>query len=390
MMLVDDLPTPCLLVERSRLRSNLQRMQKKADTNETMLRPHVKTHKSVALARMQIDGGARGITAAKVGEAETFVEAGIDDVRLAYTVVGEDKYQRLLDLMDRARISFCVETVEGALLASAFFESKGRVADVLLEVNSGLNRCGVDPTDSRSIDIAREVESLPGLRLIGILTHAGQAYNGPHDGETPQESLIRVSHHERNVMLAFAVRLREERISTVEPGQFEISVGSTPTMRYFENRELDGFKITEIRPGNYVFNDAMQVGLEVADLNECALTVLTTVISRHRDRNGHERLFVDAGKKVMTSDVGYRTDGFGTLLYNARVMERLPHAHVIGLSEEHGWIEVSGGSTFGVGDRIRLVPNHACTAVNTQDRFHLVDGEDVVDTLLVDARGRVI
>ena len=389
-MLIDDLPTPCLLVEQSRLRANLQRMQKKADANEARLRPHIKTHKSVALARMQIEGGARGITAAKIGEAKAFVDAGIQDVRLAYTVVGDDKYERILELMEHARISFCVDTIEGARQASTFFESKGEVAEILLEVNSGLNRCGVDPTDSRSLDIARELESLPGLRLIGILTHAGQAYNGPHEGETPQEALIRVSHHERNVMLAFAVRLRDARISSAEPGRFEISVGSTPTMRYFENRELDGFKVTEIRPGNYVFNDAMQVGLDVADLTECALTVLTTVISRHRDRNGHERLFVDAGKKVMTSDVGYRTDGFGTLLYNARVMERLPHAHVTGLSEEHGWIEVSGGSTFGVGDRIRLVPNHACTAMNTQDRYHLVDGENVVQTFPVDARGRVI
>lgn len=390
MMLVDDLPTPCLLVEQSRLRENLQRMQKKADANGAMLRPHVKTHKSVALARMQIGAGASGIATAKVGEAETFVEAGIDDVRLAYTIVGDDKYQRLLDLMDDARISFCVDTLEGARQASAFFNERGGPVDVLLEVNSGLNRCGVDPTDSRSLDIAREVASLPGLRLIGILTHAGHAYNGPHDGETSREALVRVSNHERNVMLAFAVLLRDARIPNVEPGTFEISVGSTPTMRYFENRNLDGFEITEIRPGNYIFNDAMQVGLEVADLNECALTVLTTVISRHRVRSGQERLFVDAGKKVMTSDTGYRTDGFGTLLYNARVMERLPHAHVTGLSEEHGWIEVSGGSTFDVGDRIRLVPNHACTTMNTQDRFYIVEGENIVDTLPVDARGRVV
>ena len=389
-MLVDDLPTPCLLVEQERLHANLKRMQQRAGANGVSLRPHVKTHKSIAIARLQLEGGARGITAAKVGEVETFVAAGIDDVRLAYTVVGDDKYMRLLKLMDDAKLSFCVDTIEGARKASGFFESRGRAVDVLLEVDSGLHRCGVDPTDERSIEVAREIASLPGLRLIGILTHAGQVYNGPHGGESPREALVRVSNHERNVMLAFALRLREARIPGVEPGRFDISIGSTPTMRHFENRDLDGFQITEIRPGNYVFNDAMQVGLEVADLEECALTVLTTVISRHRDRSGHERLFVDAGKKVMTSDTGYRTDGFGTLLYNARVMEPLPHAHVIGLSEEHGWIDVSGGSTFAVGDSIRLVPNHACTAVNTQDVFHLVTGEDVVDTLQVDARGRVV
>lgn len=390
MKLIDDLPTPCLLVEQSRLRANLQSMQQKADANGAVLRPHIKTHKSVQLAKMQIADGAPGIAVAKVGEAETFVDAGIDNVRVAYTVIGDDKYERLLQLMDGAAISFCVDTIEGARRASAFFANEGRTVDILLEVNSGLDRCGVDPTDVRSIDLAREISSLPGLRLMGILTHAGQSYNGPHESETPEEALVRVSRHERNVMLAFAVRLRDARISGVEPGRFEISIGSTPTMRHFANSELDGFRITEIRPGNYIFNDAMQVGLASATLKECALTVLTTVISRHRDRNGHERIFVDAGKKVMTSDTGFRTDGFGTLLYNARVMERLPHAHVIGLSEEHGWIDVAGGSTLAVGDRIRLVPNHACTAMNTQDAFHVVDGEEVLETLPVDARGRVV
>ncbi len=389
MTLLDDLATPCLLVEQSRLRRNLEAMQQKADLNGVVLRPHVKTHKSIALALRQVEGGAGGVTVAKVGEAETFVRAGFEDVRIAYTLVGDDKYERLLELMADASISFCVDTIQGARRASAYFERQGRPADVLVEVNAGHHRCGVDPTDTRSIDVAAEVASLAGLRLVGILTHAGQAYHGPHDGERSDRALIRVSHHERNVMLTFAARLRDAGITGVVPGRFEISIGSTPTMRYFENRELDGFRITEIRPGNYVFNDAIQVGLGAATLKECALTVLTTVISRHRDRNGQERLFVDAGKKILTSDTGFRTDGYGILLYNARVMEPLPHAHMGDLSEEHGWIDVSGGSTLDVGDRIRLVPNHACTCMNTQDVFHVVDGEEVVDTLPVDARGRV-
>lgn len=389
MTLLDDLPTPCLLIEQARLRANIAAMQERADANGVVLRPHVKTHKSVALARRQVDGGARGVTVAKVGEAETFVQAGFEDVRVAYTVVGDDKYERLLRLMDDARISFCVDTVEGARGASAFFEERGLRARALVEVNAGHNRCGVDPTDSRSIDVARAVASLPGLQLVGILTHAGQGYHGPHQGETPKQALVRVSRHERNVMLTFAARLRDAGISGVEPGRFEISVGSTPTMRHFENRELDGFRITEIRPGNYVFHDAMQVALESATLKECALSVLTTVVSRHRDRSGRERLFVDAGKKILTSDTGYHTDGYGILLYNARAMEPLPHAHITGLSEEHGWIEVSGGATLAVGDRVRLVPNHACATVNTQDLMYLVDGDEVADTWPVDARGMV-
>jgi D-serine deaminase-like pyridoxal phosphate-dependent protein len=153
---------------------------------------------------------------------------------------------------------------------------------------------------------------------------------------------------------------------------------------------VDGFRVTEIRPGNYVFHDAMQHALHVAGLRSCALTVLTTVVSRHRDRAGKERLFVDAGKKVITSDTGYGTDGYGILLYNARTMQPLPHAHITALSEEHGWLEVMGGSTLAVGNRVRFVPNHACVTVNTQDLMYVVEGDDVVDSLPVDARGRVI
>lgn len=362
-------------------------MQEKADTNDVALRPHVKTHKSVALARRQQELGAQGITVAKVAEAERFVVAGFEDVRIAYVVVGGDKYARIADLMDSADISFCIDTIEAATAASEFFHDGERTAEVLLEVNVGHNRCGVEPEDPRSVELARAISELPGLRMIGILTHAGQSYHGPQEGESKEEVLRRVSDHERDAMLGFAARLREAGLA--DPGAFTISIGSTPSMRYFENREMSGFRITEVRPGNYVFNDAIQEGLGVATLDQCALTVLTTIISRHRN-SGKERLFADAGKKILTSDTGAATRGFGILLYNARTMQPLPHARITGLSEEHGWIEVSGGSTLEVGNRIRIVPNHACVVVNTQDLLYVVDGEEVVDSWPVDARGAVI
>lgn len=386
-MTLDDLPTPCLLIDRPRLEANLRAMQEKADANDVTLRPHAKTHKSVALARRQQELGAGGLTVAKVAEAERFVAAGFEDVRLAYTIVGRDKYARIAQMRSGARISFCVDTMDGARAASEFFAGTGEPAEVLLEVNVGHNRCGVAPDDPRSVAFAREIADLPGLRLTGILTHAGQSYHGPADGESHEEALRRVSDHERDAMLAFAARLHEAGLA--EPGAFEISIGSTPSMRTFENREEGGFRITEIRPGNYVFNDAIQEGLGVASLEECALTVLTTVISRHRS-SGRERLFADAGKKVLTSDEGARTHGFGILLYNARTMQPLPHAQITGLSEEHAWIEVSGGATLDVGDRVRLVPNHACVVVNTQDLLYVVEGDEVVDSWPVDARGAVI
>ncbi len=387
--LLDDLPTPCLLVEQARLERNLTRMQALADAQNVRLRPHAKTHKSVALARRQVALGARGLTVAKPGEAEVFVDAGFDDIRLAYTVVGEDKHARLLRLMERARISFCVDTLDGARAASAFYAAHGRRAEVLVEVDVGYGRCGVRWDHPESIRFVREVATLPGLRLTGILTHAGHAYRGPRDGETAEDALRRVGNEERDRLLAFATALHEAGIPGVTPGAFEVSIGSTPSLRFFENRTREGFRITEIRPGNYVFHDAIQVSLGVAPLDACALSVLTTVISKHRDPDGQERLFLDAGKKVFTSDVARHTDGFGVILYNARTMEPLPHARITALSEEHAWVRVPGGATLRVGDRVRVVPNHACVVVNTRPHLYVVEGERVLDTWRVDAQGQV-
>ena len=385
-MQLDDLPTPCLLIEKTRLEANLRLMQEKAEANGVTLRPHIKTHKSLAIARQQIETGAGGITAAKVSEAEIFVNGGFEDVRLAYSVVGDEKFARVLSLMKNARVSFCIDTHDGAAAASRFFSKEGSTAEVLLEVNCGYNRCGVDPNE-QGIELAKEISRMPGLRLVGILTHAGHSYQGPREGETVEAAVRRVADEERDVMLEFAARL--ERAGLADRATFEISVGSTPSAHAFENAEHEGFRITELRPGNYVFHDAMQHALGVVGLESCALTVLTTVVSRHRDRSGRERLFLDAGKKVITSDTGYNTDGFGILLYNPRVMQPLPHAHITALSEEHGWVDVTGGATLAVGDRVRFVPNHACVAVNTQDLMYVVDGDEVVDSLPVDARGRV-
>jgi D-serine deaminase-like pyridoxal phosphate-dependent protein len=380
-MLIDDLPTPSLLVDRDRLARNIDQMQALAGDNDAALRPHVKTHKCPSLARRQLDAGAAGLTVSTVTEAELFVEeAGAEDVRVAYPVVGRDKHDRLAALMDRARISFCVDTVAGARQAAAAYAEAGRTAEVLVEIDVGHGRCGAPWDGDEPVELARAVAEHDALELTGILTHAGQAYHGPEDGETETEALERASREERDRMLSVAGRLAEAGVPGAAPGPLEISIGSTPTMAAFANAERNGFQITEVRPGNYVFNDAIQVGLEAADLDDCALTVYTTVVSKRRDASGTERVYLDAGKKVVTTDTGHGTDGYGTLLYNASFMRPHPHAVIHRLSEEHAWVRVPGGATFGVGDRLRFVPNHACVTVATQDRLHVVDGDEVVAT----------
>lgn len=387
-MQIDELTTPAVLVDEKRLLANIQQMQAKADAQNVNLRPHVKTHKSVALARRQTEQGAQGITVATVDEAEIFVRAGFSDVRLAYSLVGKEKHKRLLALREQATVSFCVDTVEGARQASAVYEAAGQVAPVLLEVDTGHHRCGVLWNSPQLVELGQEVNRLPGLQLVGVLTHAGQAYEGPKKGETKEEALNRAAREERSRILEAAKRLQDgEVVAGAAVETFEISIGSTPTMSRFSNTTQNGFSVTEIRPGNYIFNDAMQVGLGVTDLSNCALTVLTRVVSKHREGT-RDRIIVDAGTKVFSSDTGVDTSGHGVILYNAASMRVHPHAAMPRLSEEHGWVYVPGAATFHVGDTMRIVPNHACTTVGLQRQLHLVRDDTVVDTVAVDARDR--
>ena len=377
MMVLEDLATPCLLVEESRLLANVSAMQARADRAGVSLRPHIKTHKMLKLAAMQRDSGAQGITVAKVGEAEIFAKAGFDDICIAYAVVGRDKLERIAAL--GPGVSFCVDTLDAAQQASAFFAERGESASILLEIDAGYGRCGRRWDDPALMAFAQRVDEMPGLLFKGILTHEGDAYK-------PNNALpAMISARDR--MLEVAVRLHA--VGLAIPGNFVISVGSTPSAYNFENATRDGFTITEIRPGNYVFNDITQVNLGVCSLRDCALTVLATVISRQKNSDGTERFFLDAGRKVFTSDRAPLYDDYGRLLYHARNMVPHPHARLVGLSEEHGWGSVLGGGTFSVGDRVRVVPNHACVVVNTQDEVHLVDLDEVKALWPVEARGRV-
>ncbi len=385
--LIADLDTPALLVEQRRLEQNLRRMQARADENAVRLRPHTKTHKSVALARAQREEGARGLTVAKPAEAEVFAAAGFDDVRLAYTVVGEQKWARLARLMEGGtRVSFCVDTLGGARGAAEHFDVRGMEAEVLVEVDTGHGRCGVRWDHPEAVGFVEAVGAMPGLRLVGLLTHGGQGYLGPAEGETREAALVRAMREERDRLLDLAARCHAA--GALAPDA-ELSVGSTPTMSRFENAQRGPFRITEIRPGNYVFHDAQQVALGAATLDDCALTVLAQVTSIQPDDEGGSRVFLDAGKKIFTTDTGFGTDGFGVPLYNPFRMKPLPHARLRALSEEHGWLAVPGASTFDVGDRVRVVPNHACVVVNTVDEVAVVDGEVVIARWPVDARGAV-
>lgn len=392
-MLVDDLATPALLVERSRLAANLAAMQQRCADAGVALRPHVKTHKSVAIARQQVEGGAVGLTAAKPSEAAVFVTAGLADVFVAYPVAGVPRLVAVRDLAAQAasaggRLSVGVDTARGAEHLSAVMADAGITLDVRLEVDTGHARCGVDAADlDGAAELAGHVAGLPGLRLAGIYTHEGHAYAGPQqEGEAPTDARRRVMGEAQARLLAVADALADAGVA----GEgFVVSMGATPTATVFEAMTSPGGRrVTELRPGNYVFHDAQQVALG-ASMDACALTALATVVSCHARPLGQQRVFLDAGRKVLTGDLGYGRHEYGLPLYNARTMREHPHLRLDGLSEEHLWVDVRGHATLDVGDRVRLVPNHACVAVATQDRLVLVDGDEVVGEIAVDARGAV-
>lgn len=391
-MLLSELPTPAVLVDVHRLEANLDAMQAHAEAQGVTLRPHTKTHKSVDMARRQVGKGASGLTVAKTGEAEVFADAGFDDIRLAYALVGTDKFERIAALQARGcRMSFCVDTGAGARAASEYFKGAAQPVEVMIETDIGYGRCGVRWDHEESIRFAAWVDTLPGLRVSGILTHAGHAYFGP---QSPEESLFRalerVSNQERDRMLEFAVSLREAGVRAAVDGSLEISIGSTPSIRAFTNRVHEGFQVTEIRPGNYLYLDMTQVNLGVASLDACSLTVLASVISAHDNVDGSRRFFLDAGKKVLTSDGAYGSKGYGQILSSWNPQQPMTDTVINALSEEHGWVRTTGTHAVAVGERVRVVPNHACVVVNTQQSLFLVDGDRVVGRVHVDGQSRVV
>lgn len=395
-MHVHDLRTPAVLVEFARLRANLDRMQALATRHGLRLRPHAKTHKNPQIARWQLDAGAVGICCAKLGEAEVFADAGVEDIRLPYPLHPSNA-DRVFALIDRGvRLSFVVDREDVAREWSAAAQSARRLIDVLIKVDVGFHRCGIDPRHPDAGAVVAKIAGLPGLRLRGLLSHAGHAYAAASD-----EALAAIVAEEARLLHETAEAARARGVTLDE-----LSVGSTPTARFAGT--VAG--LTEMRPGNYVYNDRTQVALGSARLDECALTVLSTVVSAHGDR-----VILDAGSKTLTTDQVARAGfpGFGAIFRSAAADALQPHLFIERLSEEHATVRVTGGdgdtgshaapghaapghATGGradsgglrPGDRVRILPNHACVVSNLADEIALVSGTHVIDHVPIAARGR--
>ena len=375
-MQLADLPTPQVLIDHTRAMNNIARVQALASDAGARLRPHAKTHKSPIVARWQLDAGAVGIACAKIGEAEVFVNAGVTDIRLPYPV-NPVNASRLLPLMDRATISIIVDHPDVVRGWSDAMHRAGRILDVLIKVDVGFHRCGIDPGGD-ALGFVKTVASLPGLKLRGLLSHAGHAYHA-----ASEDALRAIAKEEA----ATLVDLRE-RAAAAGIAIEEISVGATPTLRFSAGQP----GVTELRPGNYVYFDRTQVALGAASLDDCALTVLATVVAKHPGR-----IILDCGSKTLTNDLARgiaASPGYGAVL--AGESDALDYAREIDetlvierLSEEHATVRVTGTTRLEPGDRVRVVPNHSCVVSNLVDAVRLVDGDRVIETLPVAARGRI-
>ncbi|MFQ6009442.1 MAG: alanine racemase, partial [Candidatus Zixiibacteriota bacterium] len=261
---ITDIDTPAILIERSIMEKNIRAMQSLADKHNINLRPHIKTHKITELAKRQIKAGAVGIAVAKLGEAEIMTEAGIKDIQIANIIVGEQKIKRLLKLHTKCKLSVAVDSFENAQELSRIFSKKGRCIDVLVKVNTGLNRCGLDSLNE-IVQLFKRTSDLPGVKYIGLMTHAGHAY-----AAGSREEIKAIGRSEGLILVEYARQLK-----ALGYDMSVLSVGSTSTAPYCS--KVKG--VTELRVGNYIFNDMTQVALGTAPVSQCALTVLATVIS---------------------------------------------------------------------------------------------------------------
>lgn len=365
-----DLDTPSVLVDASILRTNIQRMQHMADGFRVRLRPHVKTHKSPEIARLQIEAGAAGITVAKLGEAEVMADAGLEDILIANQIVGDEKLRRLRELATRARIAVLVDSEEGLRQLEDGFRDSGIVLDVLIEVDTGKARCGL--TDLREISrLADRVGDAAHVRLRGVETHEGHVPVGARGPDDLKSRAVEAGR--RLVDVAQALRANGHELE-------DVSVGSTPAAPY--TAAVAG--ITEMRPGTYIFNDVNQMAIDQASPAECALSILATVISRP----AQGRAVLDAGSKSLFAEPARRAfaladyDGFG-------YVRESPGARIANLSEEHGVVDIPAGVSFpAIGEKVRIIPNHVCPAVNLHEQLHIVEGEEVVAVWPIAARGK--
>jgi D-serine deaminase-like pyridoxal phosphate-dependent protein len=348
-MHIAELETPVPVVDLNRLEVNIARLQAYLDEHKIANRPHIKTHKIPAIAKMQMDAGAIGITCQKISEAEVMANAGFSDIFLPYNIIGESKLKRLMELAGRVKLSVTADSAYTVRGLSQAAERADLTPSVLVECDTGGQRCGVQ-SPREAAELARLIDSLPNLHFSGLMTFPTNEHLDGFVRET--RSLLQSDN------------LQIERVSG----------GGTPTMWQAHTHP----ELTEYRAGIYVYGDRLSLRSGAVTLDTCALHIFATVVSRPTPERG----IIDAGSKTLSADL-HNLDGYGYIC-------EYPEAKIYALSEEHGHVDFSACARKPeIGERLSIIPNHCCMVTSLFDEVVGARGDQVEVTWQVAARSTV-
>jgi len=345
--------TPCAVIDLNIVEGNITHLQTLCDNAKLANRPHIKTHKSPFLALRQMEAGAIGITCQKLGEAEVMARAGIKDILIATNIIGAARSGKLAALLQDVSLQICADNPTSLNVYAEAGHAAGRPVTVVIECDTGQKRAGVT-TPNEAVALAKIVKDDPWLEFGGLMFYP------PLDGWPATQEFLDTT---------------QAGLGSLGLVPKIISTGGTPNLKNLG--QLDG--ATEHRSGTSIFNDRMMMAAGVANIDDCALTIYTSVVSRAEDKRG----ILDAGSKTFTSDPG-GLDGFGLVLEH-------PKARIHKMAEEHGFIDISDcESKPSIGDIVRVIPNHVCVVVNMFDQLVAVRDDNIVDVIPVEARGRLV
>ena len=362
--------TPCLVANFSIVKRNIRKMQDLCNRYGCLLRPHIKTHKSVEIARMQVNAGAVGITCAKVSEAEVMAEGGLLDIFIAYPIIGQVKIDRAMALAKKVkRLILAVDSFEGARAISGAAKKHGQDVEIRLEIDTGAKRTGV-PMQEAAL-LAAKIANLPNLRLTGLYTFKSMFHNS-----LPTTDSREAAKEECELLDQVKKTLALQGISILD-----LSAGSTPTGPDCAATGL----VNEIRPGTYVFNDQMCLQNNACGPEDIAARIIATVVSAPAP----EYAVIDGGSKTFPTDIALNKEPLN--LHSYGYVKGRGNLRLDRVNEEHGMIRTDDGSPTGlnVGDILELIPAHICTAVNLQNHIYVEEG-GTVRKLSVDARGKLV
>lgn len=370
-MNIDELFTPCLIVEKKKLEKNIHAMRNQADKLGVTLRPHVKTAKSVPVALMCAGGAVGPITVSTLREAEYFADAGFKDIIYAVSMV-PSKLERAKDIIDRGvDLKMIVDDTEIAKQISDAGSKYQRIYKIMIEIDVDMHRAGLSPDAPEVIDVARALHDGKGTELVGVLTHAGESYECNSEAD-----MVAAAEDERSAITRAAENIRAAGL----PCDI-VSCGSTPTATFA--KDLKG--VTELRAGVFVFKDLFQAGRGVCDNNEIALSVLTTIISHKKNQN---RIITDAGGMALSKDQSTRGTAFdcGYGLVMDADGNILPNLYVKSANQEHGIITTQDGNDvdfkqFPIGTKLRILTNHACMTAAAYEQYNVIDETDEVSEI---------